>query len=366
MLIMFSCRLKQGTPNLRNTEDEFQSIIDSVYNLYPETIGIMVHIESPARSISWSGGVGFSSKERNKPLEPNQPAHIASSIKTYVSASILRIQEEKNLSIDDPIKDYLPQRINELLTLDGYNTDSIKILHLLSHKSGIDSYGDQSFFTFVKENPKYRWTRYEQIKRTVDVGSPIGGPQEKFRYSDANYLLCAEIIEKITGEPLHQAIMRLLKFEELGLYQTWFPTLDNDPEGIQPFIHQYNEGLDWDSYDINVSWDLYGGGGLATTTRELALFSYNLFNGKIIESDEVFSLLFTEVPDAQGNVGDYYLGISEDEINGYQNYGHSGFWGTDVRYFPELDTSISLFVLNGDHHKTGKIILSTLIERISE
>jgi len=41
--------------------------------------------------------------------------------------------------------------------------------------------------------------------------------------------------------------------------------------------------IKWDSYDINPSWDFYGGGEIAATAKESALFFQYLFDGKIIQ-----------------------------------------------------------------------------------
>ena len=44
----------------------------------------------------------------------------------------------------------------------------------------------------------------------------------------------------------------------------------------------------------------------------------------------------------------YYMGIQEREIGGLKTYGHGGFWGTTVQYFPDLNTSIAVFLMERD------------------
>ena len=72
---------------------EYQQIIDSIYHKNPNAIGIMVHDESPKNKISWSGSSGISNKDLKTMLTPDQPALIASSINTDISAAILRMEQ---------------------------------------------------------------------------------------------------------------------------------------------------------------------------------------------------------------------------------------------------------------------------------
>jgi D-alanyl-D-alanine carboxypeptidase len=368
-ILGLSCKNSTEITETKSTDrnvEKFQTIIDSIYQSNPESIGIMVHIESPKNGISWSGSVGYSDKENKTDLLPNQPALIASSIKTYISASILRLQEQGELSIEQNISKYLTQKTNDLFKNDGYDFDTIKIKHLLSHTSGIEDYANDAYVNWVDKNRKYRWTRDEQLELTTKVGNPLGKPQDISNYADANYLLCTEIIEQITKKPFYEAIRDLLKYEQLGFKNTWFPTLENKPNNTKELVHQYWSERAWDSYNMDISFDLYGGGGIATTTKELAQFSYNLFNNKIIENKDILNLLSTEVKTADGKNNSYGLGLSIGQTKGFVRYGHGGFWGSQVLYFPKLHTSISVFVLERDvKNKVIKQTIESLVTEIS-
>ena len=113
-------------------------------------------------------------------------------------------------------------------------------------------------------------------------------------------------------------------------------------------------------YDIDVSVDLYGGGGIACPTKDLATFVYKLFNGEIIKDTAVFNLIYTEIPTNSTESNNYYFGLSGDEFQDLKAYGHSGFWGTLVLYFPELKTSIAVFILEKDMWKIKDEIIISL------
>jgi D-alanyl-D-alanine carboxypeptidase len=112
------------------------------------------------------------------------------------------------------------------------------------------------------------------LQQAVKMGDPLGKPEDVFHYEDANYLLCTEIIEEVTNKPFYEAMRELLRYDELGFTDTWFPTLEAKGENTKTLIHQYWDEMGWDSYNIDISWDLYGGGGIATTTKETAQFFY--------------------------------------------------------------------------------------------
>lgn len=344
-----------------------QSAIDSIFTANPESIGIMVHIESSKNNLSWSGCSGYSNKDERSQLICDQPALIASCIKPYISATILRLHELGSLTIEDPISQHLTEETIQLFENVGYDFDSIRIKHLLSQTSGIKEYADKDYLGMINENKKHRWTREEQLRLTVSKGKPLGSPEEVWTYSDANFLLCTEIIESVTKKPFYTAIRELLRYKELGFRNTWFPTLEKPDTKTKPMVHQYWKSWKWDSYEMDPSFDLYGGGGIATTTEELAKFSYNLFQGNIIEDTVTLNKIFTKIIPADGEDTRYLLGLGKERINGLTYYWHGGFWGTNFLYFPKLETSIAVYVLERDKSQlVYGTVPSILLEQLAK
>jgi len=366
VFVCIGCATKKTTH--KTTSNSFQNVLDSIYKANPDAKGMLVHIEAPDKNISWSGAVGYSDYKAKTPLHKEQPGLIASSIKTYVTATILRLVEEGSVSIDDSIEGLISNKSKELLLTDGYDLKNIKIKHILSHTSGIEDYVSKNnvdqYFDFITANKKYRWTRDEQIKITVERGNPLGKAGEVFNYADANFLLATEIIESITKKSFYTAMRELLKYDELGLKNTWQYTLEDIPVNTKALTHQYYGKYQWDSYDIDPSFDLYGGGGIACTSKDLALFSYHFFNNHIVKNETVKNLIFTEITTKNGNTNNYYLGLSKTTINGLNAYGHGGFWATTVQYIPELNVSIAVFVLEKDHKNLRKNILESFVKEL--
>lgn len=349
-------------PNIcsaQEIEQEFQTILDSTYQANKEAVGIMIHVESPNKSISWTSSVGFSNKEMTKKLNKNQPLLIASNTKTYVSASILKLVENGELKLNQPIKKIINRKTKRLLKKSGYDVNKITVKHLLSHTSGITDYVNDAYFLFVNENPNYKWTRAEQIKLAMKMANPIKAGK-KYAYGDINYLLLTEIIERKIGSPFYTAIRSLLEFKKHNLNNTWFVNLEDKPTNTLPFAHQYSSKFNTSSSNLDPSWDLYGGGGLASNTKDLAIFFQLLFEGKIIKDKIILKKMHTYVLPKEKSI--YCLGLRNISFFGEKAYYHGGFWGTDVMYLPKYNTTISVFTLKREKRKINAQISNQIIK----
>ncbi len=359
-LSIFLFSLYSVTGYSQTLETQFQEVLDFTYQENTDAVGMIIHVEAPNKNISWTGVVGYSGKENTLALNTNQPVLIASNTKTYVAVATLKLVEKGKIKLNQPIADLISEKSNTVLTEDGYELDKITIRHLLSHTSGIADYVDDAYFELVNEKPYKLWTRDEQIQRTVAVGDPLAEPGKQFKYGDINYLLLTEIIEQQTDKPFYTAIRGLIDYEKHGLNSTWFINLEKAPEGTLPLAHQYWSKYDWGSYYQNPSWDLYGGGGIASTAEDLALFFQLLFEGKIIQDKELLAEMYSFVLPKEESI--YCLGIRVISFHGHTAYYHGGFWGTDVMYLPEFNTTISAFTLQKDKRNLNAEISNKILE----
>ncbi len=350
LLIVFNCKVAFGQKSSIQTDIEgrFQNLIDSFYNAHPQTKGIAMCIEAPDRSISWCGAIGNANSAGLK-LTPDIPANIASNTKTYVAAAIIRLVELNKLKLDQPIRGLISHHNDSLLSADHYDLSSITVLHLLSNTSGIfDFVNTDRFQQMTVSEPYHHWTRDEQIALAISDGDLMWAPGAQFSYSETNYSLLTEIIERLTGKPFYVAMRELLHFQELELNHTWFILQEKQPERVSALAEQFATKYKVNSLTLDPSFDAFGGGGLASTVSDLARFTYYLFNGKVFENIESVPLMLTETATQDEIPSKYYMGIQEREIGGLKTYGHGGFWGTTVQYFPDLNTSIAVFLMERD------------------
>lgn len=365
IILITSCANKSVKPTSEALLKTIEVKIDSIYKKNLNTNGLLVHIEAPDKNISWTKAVGYSNKTTKTPINKNQPALIASNTKTYVAVAILRLIELKKLQLNESIVNVLTTETKKALTNFGYNLNKITIKQLLSHTSGIKDYVNDAYFEYIDKNKKHRWTRNEQIQLATSKGKPLAEPGALHFYADINYLLLSEIIENKTNKPFYTAIRELLKFKALELNNTWFYTLEETPKNSLPLLHQYRTSKHWDSYDFDPSWDLYGGGGLASTIQDLALFFQYLFEGKIIADKNLLNELTTIVKAEKNN--NYALGIRNIKPFNMQAYYHGGYWGTDVAYIRDLNTTVAIFNLERDErYLAGRAINPSILKALKE
>ncbi|MBO6525390.1 MAG: beta-lactamase family protein [Balneolaceae bacterium] len=352
------------TEELKQT---LQQLSDKVLEADSTIPGILIHVEAPDMYFSYSVASGVSDIKTGASLNPEGSVRIASNTKTYVAASILRLWEEGKLNLNDPISKYISQEHSDILEDDGYEMDTITIHHLLTHTSGMyDHAASNTYFQKVFGEPSYEWTRTEQIQGCADWGDPLFKPGEEFSYSDTGYILLGEVIEKLTGESLGEAVRTLIGFEKLGLESTWWEKLEQKPETASDRIHQYFQGND--TYGYDPSLDLNGGGGLVANSKDLALFYQELFSGNVFDESATLDTMLTKIsfPESYTPTSDYRMGIFYFNFDEVEVYSHSGFWGTEVTYIPELNATVSVITTQFGKIGVMRQLLRDVIELLQE
>jgi D-alanyl-D-alanine carboxypeptidase len=351
-----------ATESSRQLEGQLQGLIDSIVKANPAVPGIALAVLAPRLCLTWSGASGVADRATKAPLTSQHPFRIASNTKTYTAAAILRLMEDGRLSVDDVITRHLPATSLAPLRRDGYDVDHITIRHLLTHTAGIYDYAmDSHFAPIVFAVPNHRWTRAEQVDSAMVWGAPYAPPGKVFHYTDTGYILLGEIIERLSGKSLAAAYRSLLNFDALGLSSTWLETLEPRPAGVPDLAHQYLG--DSDTRGIDPSFDLYGGGGLAATTADMARFTRALFAGGVFAKPTTITLM-TTLPDIADAARAYAFGMSRQELAGDTYWGHSGFWNTLAEHVPVRDVTVAAAVTQQEQYNIGRVLLRAVLERV--
>jgi D-alanyl-D-alanine carboxypeptidase len=337
-----------------------QRLADSLVAARPRLPGIIIAVESKAHGRSWAVAAGRADTARSIPLRPEQPVRIASNTKTYVAAAILRLMEQGRLALSDPLAKHLPVALDSVLRRDGYRTDSITIEQVLSHRAGFAEHPSvPSYVARLRTQPRYHWTREEQVRWLVDSLAPIGAPGAQFRYSDSGYILLGAIIERYTGTPLGPAVRELVGFSRLGLTHSWWETMEPAPRGVADRAHQYLGGFD--AYDIDPSFDLYGGGGIVATMADLGRFLTALLDSRVFERPATLDAMLAP---RSNEMAGYGLGIFGTMAGGIRGRGHSGFWGTTSMVFPEAGVTVSVAVTEQSESRVFNAVMSAVVHMV--
>ncbi len=145
-----------------------------------------------------SRGYGIANIETSLPVTTDSVFRIASMSKEFCAASILMLQAEGKLSVDDPISKYVEG------TPESWK--GITLRHLLGHQSGIHDILDVKSYSFE--------TKYSQ-KQIVKLLARLPldfEPGTKFSYSNSGYYMLGWVVEKVSGQSLADfATARILK-----------------------------------------------------------------------------------------------------------------------------------------------------------
>jgi len=333
-------------------EQQLQALVDAAVADNELIYGVALHVDSPSVGLDWEGAAGDADPGAGTPMTADRPVRIASNTKTFIAAAVLRLWEEGRLDLDDPIVMRLSADHTQMLRDDGYDPQAITVRHLLTHTSGIfDHTGPSVYVDSILADPMHRWTRTEQLTGTVEWGDPHGSPGEIYTYCDTGYVLLGEVVERAAERPMAEAVRDLVGFSDLGMGSTWWEILEPPPAEVPDRAHQFLEDLD--VYAFDPSYDLYGGGGVASTVGDLARFWRGLFSSGVYEDPGTLETMLTTIEgtraldDASARAlppGAYRMGVWSVEVEGLETYRHSGFWGTLATYVPDLDLVVTVTV----------------------
>ncbi len=337
-LVLAAC----GGPKAPDLTQTLQALVDSTVAATPSIPGLILRVQAPSLGLDWQGAAGVFDRATGEKLRPEHTMRIASNTKTYIAAATLRLVEDGKVGLDDPIAKHLsPESLAELRR-DGYDTEAITVRHLLTHTSGIFDYAmSPEFAAAIGADFSHRWTRPEQLTFAIDKGAPYGKPGEVYHYSDTGYILLGELLERTTGQTMGAAVATLIGYPKLGITHTYFESLDSVPAGTPARAHQYLDSTD--TYGLDPSHDLYGGGGIVSNVADLTRFYRALVRGEILTKPGILDGMLTPSAPSLGpdSTSGYGMGIGRGRIGTELCYGHSGYWGTTARHCPAADVTVA-------------------------
>ena len=150
-----------------------------------------------AAAVSLNGEVvfekafGLADLEHNVPNTPQTIFESGSVAKQFTAASLVLLQQDGKLSLDDPVKKYIPE-------LPDYGSP-LTIRHLLNHTSGIRDWG-----TVMSLTGTGRGDRVITQDLALDVITHQRSldfiPGSEYSYSNSGYNLAAIIVERISKQ----------------------------------------------------------------------------------------------------------------------------------------------------------------------
>jgi D-alanyl-D-alanine carboxypeptidase len=316
-----------------------------------ETTGFEVH--------KGKGTIG----RNDQPIDADYQYNVASITKTMVATIILQLEEEGKLNVNDRAGIYLDEleyvRFNQIHIMnDTSYSNAITINMLLHHTSGIaDIFTDAAtkFNISVLLHKKRKFTTEMIMDRFFKYNlneKPFNKPGKGYHYSDINYMLLGFIIEQVTGKALPAAIREriLVPLKMNDTYFEFYEPATGNGKRIDAFLNGINM-----TEKINTSYE-WGGGGIVSTTSDMAIFIEALFHNKLYQNPETLNKMidFTETEKFGVHYG---MGIYRYDLNGRVFYGHGGFYGSILAYDPVDRITLSANIGQANPpYDTGKLV----------
>ncbi len=319
-----------------------------------EAFAAMPGVPGLSLGIAWPDGsssalaAGVSDTASTAPLHADHLMLQGSVGKTYFGAVALQLVEEGRLDLDVPIARYLEgdtwlERIP--------NGPRVTLRHLLSHTSGLVRYElSPGFLAELHANPLRTFSVEDRMGYLFDREAPFE-PGEGWEYSDTNYILVAHLIERVTGRGAYDEI-RTRFLGPLGLTAT-VPSDRPRIEGLaQGYAGPENPFGAFDAVLVDGVLALnpqfeWGGGGFASTARDLARWTHYVQTGRAFSS--LLDAYRTGTPAPLGPSASYGLGVIMMELpeGAGRAWGHSGMmpgYRTEAYHFPDHGFTLALMV----------------------
>ena len=283
--------------------------LDAVFQEYfkPGKPGATVLIAKGGKSI-YRKAFGSANLELNVPMKPENVLELGSITKQFTAVAILKLMEEKKLSLQDPLSKYIS---------DYPKGNEVTIHHLLNHTSGIKNYTDMpSFRTLASED----MTPMEVINAFKNEPFDFN-PGEKFNYSNSGYILLGYIIEQVSKSTYEDYIESTI-FKKLGMNHSYYGSkkeiIPNRASGYSPVDENKNQNAEYLSMTLP-----YAAGSLMSTVDDMLLWNQAIHSNTII-SEKSKLLAFTNYKTNDGKLIYYGYGWMPNEISGVPTLEHSG------------------------------------------
>ena len=277
--------------------------------------------------VVFENGYGAANLEHGVPITPETVLSTGSVGKQFTAFAIAMLADQGHLGLDDDVSSHVPEfSVGQRVT----------VRHLLHHTSGVrDTWGLLGLAGRRDGDLVSKEVALDLILRQRGLGFEPGA---RFEYSNSNYILLAEVVERVTGEPF-RSWMQDHVFGPLQMRHTFVG--DDHREIIAGRAASYAPTAG--GYDEEVlPYSIYGSSGVYSTVGDLARWLSN-FGTAEVGGDAVARQMRQRGVLADGDTLDYALGVFVDEHRGLQRIQHSGSiagYRSFVAYYPEIDAGV--------------------------
>lgn len=267
--------------------------------------GMIVHVNFEKKSANYTAG--WKDKKNKIPATAHSLFKIASISKLYIAAATVKLINSGKLSLDNTLEELLPEVVGNIEF-----ANKITLRMLLQHRSGIPEYIYKSGFAGSDPSVDYMTTIALIYKDPAKFE-----PNKKYSYSNTNYLLIGEILNRTLGYSFHKFISNEI-LTPLELKHTF--SLSTEVNSNEIMSGYYVES----DVDIKlVELHTRPGGEMIATAEDVSVFLRALVDGSLLSEKE------------------------QEIYNSVATYEHTGWvngYTSIAKYHKDLDAVIVQFV----------------------
>jgi len=278
------------------------------------------------------GTFGFANVTTKERITNTSVFPIASLSKPFVALAVLSLAQKNLLDIHDPVGKYL-----DFLPDDW---KAIPLLRLLDHTSGVPDHYNAGKWNVLGPAPV---SSDELIRKLITL--PLNfKPGEKFQYSNGNYALLANVIEKVSGQP-NGAYLDERIFRPLGMKHTKVLTQADLPNIVAGYetVDRGIKSVYW-----NPDW-CYGNGAIGTTWSDLARLDAGLYTERVVKFSTL-SFITTPQKLLDGTKPNYAMGWFLGHSRNAETIDHDGKiigWRSYFIRYPKYQLTVIIISNNG-------------------
>lgn len=272
----------------------------------------MMHQHLPGLSVAiarrghvlYARGYGYRDYAKHVPADAATVYNIASNSKQFTAASIMLLQQEGKLSLDDTLNRYVPEFAHGA---------QITLRELLTHTSGIPDYVD------LNDLP-HRATakQFADLVRDAPLDFPSGS---RFEYSNTNYIILGMIVEQVSGMSYSSFVSRRI-FDPLKMTNASTRVVPaSQPDGALGYTYSGAIVLAPQTPD-----DLgYGDGTVNASVLDLVKWDAALDGGDVVDAASWQAMTHSPLHAGYGPRGGYGFGLDLSTLYGHREVSHEGF-----------------------------------------
>jgi CubicO group peptidase (beta-lactamase class C family) len=302
-----------------------------------------------AAAVSLNGNVvfenafGLADLEHNVPNTTQTIFESGSVAKQFTAAALVLLQQDGKLSIDDPVRKYIPE-------LPDYGSP-LTIRHLLNHTAGLRDWGSVMSLTGVG-----RGDRVINQDLALDVITHQRAldftPGAEYSYSNSGYNLAAIIVERVSKQKFPAFIEERL-FKPIGMKSS---SWRDDYQRVVPGRAQAYSRQGNGPWRLNMPFmNVYGNGGMLTTVGDWMKWN------AMLDSQSLGAPLVAAL-ETRGVLNDgrkiaYALGLEIGTYKGLKDISHGGAtagYQTFLARYPDNKVSVGV-MCNGTSPSAGEI-----------